>query len=572
MPPRPGRGREGRLMGGAIRRGFVSVGGRDVHYRTAGRGSAVVLLHDSPRSSALHVPLIETLSADFTVVALDTPGNGHSSPLHGEGPFQIADFAEALAETLTALGIETAGLYGFHTSSKILLEFAVRHPRRVAVAILDGLSLPPGGPDQDYIAAYMRPFEIEEDGSHIAREWTRLRDSGRWFPWFSRDPAHRFASQAPPPAQAHQAFLDYFGAGPRYVDAYTAAMVYLAAPRLAALATPTVIMARSDDVLYGHLDRLPPLQPVASVERLTPDFEAWRARVRAILLAHAEGGSQPAPVRGEAAAEGSSGYLDLSHGQLRVRRFGTGGGRPVLYLHETPGGAGAERDLLTALGEGRTVIAPDLPGCGLSDPLPQPSTAAYVDALRQALAQISPGPVDVVASFTATPLALRLAIAEPGRVRRLVLDGVLLEDEGGRAALARAYCPPLSFDRSGAHLQAAWQMLRDQAIQWPWYEGGSQAVRWTADAPDALRLHRRFLDLLAQMDCYGEATAAALSCEPREDLPRLAGPTLITTDAADPRFAHAPAAAALSDRAETAPRPASTEARAALFRDFFDRP
>jgi pimeloyl-ACP methyl ester carboxylesterase len=559
-------------MGGAIRKGFVSVAGRDVHFRTAGTGPAVVLLHDSPRSSALHIPLIEALCANFTVLAPDTPGNGNSSPLVGEGPFEIGDFAAALAGTLDALGIERAGFYGFHTSSKILLEFAVRFPDRVSVAIMDGLSIPPGGPDPGYIAAYMRPFVLEEDGAHIAREWTRLRDSGRWFPWFSREPAHRIGSQEPDPAQSHQAFLDYFSAGPHYVEAYSAAMYYLAAPRLAELAVPTVIMAREDDVLYGHLDRLPALPRGCKVERLGSDKTVWRRRLESVFKAHVVDGPGPDLARhAERQAGTGSGYVDLPHGQLRIRRFSAGAGRTVVYLHETPGGAGAATDFLAALAQGRTVIAPDLPGCGLSDPLPSPSCEAYVAALVPAISQFCAGPVDLVAAFTATPLALRLLAEAPSLFHRVVLDGVLVADGDTRAALARDYCPALTFDFSGSHLQAAWQMLRDQDIQWPWYDGGPDAARRTAEAPDARRLHRRFLDVLSQVDRYGEALQAGLSCDAREDLAALVAPVLVTTQDGDPRFEGAALAAALSDKVSTAPRPATTEARAALFRDYLDR-
>ncbi len=557
-------------MGAVIRKGFLSVGGRDVHYRTAGAGPPVVLLHDSPRSSALHIPLIEALSAEFTVIAPDTPGNANSDPLTGPGPFKIADFADALAETLDALAVQRAGFYGFHTSSKILLEFAVRHPKRVSVAIMDGLSLPPGGPDPDYIAAYMRPFVIEEDGAHIAREWTRLRDSGRWFPWFSRDPTHRIGSQAPDPAHTHQAFLDYFSAGPHYVEAYTAAMSYLAAPKLSQLAVPAVIMAREDDVLYGHLDRLPPLPPGCVVERLTPDKSIWRSRLRSIFRAHAAGPDLAPPDCGQ--VDIGSGYLDLPHGQVRIRRFGAGRGRPIVYLPETPGGAGSVTDFLVALGEGRQVVAIDLPGCGLSDPLPAPCGDAYVAALNATMAQLGPGPFDLVAAFTATPLALRLLAVEPDRFNKVVLDGVLLEDHAARVALAESYCPPLTFDFSGSHLHQVWQMLRDQDIQWPWYDGGPEASRRNAEPPDARRLHPRFLDVLSQMERYGDAVQAALACDAREDLATLAAQVLVTTQDGDPRFRGAPAAAALSDRVETAPRPATAQARADLFREFFDRP
>ena len=124
----------------AVRRHFVTVNGdRQVHYRRAGKGPAVVLLHQSPTSSREHVPLIERLMGDFTVIAPDTPGNGLSDPLPGEQP-SSADYAHALAQTLDALGIERCGLFGTHTGGVTATEFARLYPDRVSVVIVDGIT------------------------------------------------------------------------------------------------------------------------------------------------------------------------------------------------------------------------------------------------------------------------------------------------------------------------------------------------------------------------------------------------------------------------------------------------
>lgn len=108
-------------------KGFVTVPHGQVHFRYGGRGPVVVMLHDSPRSSVLHAPNIEWLGEHCTVIALDTPGYGNSTPLPQPQP-EIPDFAAALAATLTAMGIDRCALYGFHTGSKIALQFAVDHP------------------------------------------------------------------------------------------------------------------------------------------------------------------------------------------------------------------------------------------------------------------------------------------------------------------------------------------------------------------------------------------------------------------------------------------------------------
>ncbi len=107
-----------------VKRGYAEAGDRLVHYRVGGSGPAIVLLHDSPRSSRLHLPLMEVLASRFRVFALDTPGYGNSDPLDMAEP-TIPDFASALGEALAALGLEQAPLYATHTSAKIAR--AVRH-------------------------------------------------------------------------------------------------------------------------------------------------------------------------------------------------------------------------------------------------------------------------------------------------------------------------------------------------------------------------------------------------------------------------------------------------------------
>ena len=123
-----------------ITRHFATVNGdRQVHYRRAGSGPPVVLLHQSPYSSNEHLGLIEDLAAAYTVIAPDTPGNGLSEPLSIPAEaVTMSDYADGLADFLTEIGLERTALYGFHTGSVCALEFSRRHPERVIVAICNG--------------------------------------------------------------------------------------------------------------------------------------------------------------------------------------------------------------------------------------------------------------------------------------------------------------------------------------------------------------------------------------------------------------------------------------------------
>src|SRR5687767_7587119 len=101
-----------------ISRHFADVDGRRVHYRQAGKGPPVLMVHQSPRSSAEYEALMRDWSAHFTVIAPDTPGFGQSDPLQGEP--DIDDFADAIVAFLDAVGIDRVGAYGFHSGGIIL--------------------------------------------------------------------------------------------------------------------------------------------------------------------------------------------------------------------------------------------------------------------------------------------------------------------------------------------------------------------------------------------------------------------------------------------------------------------
>ncbi len=562
-----------------VRKGFVDVPHGQVHYRAAGFGPPVVLLHDSPRSSAMHVPMLQALGREFTAIAIDTPGYGHSTPLPSEPRPEIPDFARAIAATLEAFGIERCPVYGFHTSSKINLQFAIDHPDRVSLAIIDGLNLPPGGPPEDFITRYMKPYVIQEDGSHLASAWARGRDLFRFFPWFDTRPGARLPLDFPDDRFLHRYVLDMLLSGTHYSAAYGAAMRYLALPQVERVRARTVFMCRENDPLYVYLDSLPdPLPTGCSIERLSGDPEAWAARVTALLREGTAGGADapsgirlPDPLARPRAGE-TRGYVNLPHGQLHLRRFGTGSQRPVLVLHECPGSSVGVRDLAAALAHDRAVYAPDLPGIGESDPLAAPDVAGYAAVLVQLLDALGLTQVDVVAEFSPVPIALELARVAANRVHALAFDGAWLLGVAERRALWRLYCPPLAPRGDGTHLLTLWHRLRDQELSWPWFERGRHGIRRREAPISGERLTAMVTDLALQPANYGDAALAALEYDPKPALDAVAQPVLLLHDADDVRYHWTPKVEKRLSRGVTAPRAASASERARAVLAHFDSP
>lgn len=556
----------------AVHKGFVDVPHGQVHFRFGGRGPVVVMLHDSPRSSVLHVPSIEWLGEHFTVLALDTPGYGNSTPLPQADP-EIPDFAAALATALDALGIERCALYGCHTGARIALRFAVDHPGRAALTILDGLALPGGRATPEFLERGFPDLEPVADGSHLVRLWARTLDFHRYYPWFERRATTRLALEMPDDLELHEHAVDLLMAGRHWSSAHRAALRHPAAEDLPRLRSRAVLMAREDDVLYGSLDELPqPLPASCSVERIAPQLSAWRTRVLDLLrtadLPRAGWTARP-PAPWPGAGRQRQCYVDLVPGQLRVRLRGPrADGVPVLLLHDVPGGSCSVEPLAVALAADRPTLAPDLPGLGESHPLPYPSLGSYVTALLEMLEALDCGPVDLVAEGLGASFAIALAAHHPAAVRRLALDGLAMVKTRDRRAVTRQYCPPLAPDRYGTQLLLAWQQARDTDASWPWFDRTAAAARRHDPEVEPGQRHAALVEIVKQLPSYGDAARGALEASVRDILKGVHQPVLLLDVAHDVRYAGTRRAARHLAHATVLPRPAALPDRARMLREF----
>ena len=83
-----------------IRRQFVRLGQRHAHFRVAGSGPALLLLHQSPQNSRMWLAMIERFADRYTVIAPDTPGFGYSDALETAQPSIAEPTARSFAATL----------------------------------------------------------------------------------------------------------------------------------------------------------------------------------------------------------------------------------------------------------------------------------------------------------------------------------------------------------------------------------------------------------------------------------------------------------------------------------------
>ncbi len=515
-------------------------GGRQVQIRRLGVGPPVVLLHESPRSSAALMPLAARLATRFTVLALDTPGYGLSDPLPIERP-EIADYAVALAETLDLIGLDKVPLYGTHTGAEIVMAFADQFPERTAVAVLDGYPLFTEIEQEEHLAGYLPPLRPDWSGAHVAWLWSRVRDQFTYFPWNRPGRASRL-QRSPPPLEVMQAVVDDFlAAGDGYRVGYAAAFRYDAGPPLARAKAPVVLAAREDDLLYGHLDRVGALSPTVSVERLSADRDRWAEKIAEAFERHLPNGQVAMPVLDQAGSDRR--FVQVNGLSIHARVFGDPAAEPVLLLHDLPGGSAQMADVGQRLADERLSVAVDLPGCGPSDALRETPTVEELTRILAATARrLTDRPWSVVAFGASMGLASALARANDLTVDRLILVDPAIpahDPEQLSAAL-----PDLRPRWDGGHLAAAWHLARDDMTYKPWYRRVIDCARRLELDADTGAVQRRFADIVHGGRAGIALTRACLAHDAVDDIAAAAARVSLIAHDGDP---HRRALAALAD-------------------------
>jgi pimeloyl-ACP methyl ester carboxylesterase len=484
----------------AAPRTVVLPDGRTVGYRMFGDGPPVALLHASPRSAAAVLPLGARLAGRYTVFAFDTPGFGWSDALRIERP-DAADFGDALIEAFDALGIAKAPIYGSHTGAAVAVGAGMRHPARVPALVLDGYSVFTPTEQAEYLANYLAPIRPSWDGTHLAFLWSRVKDQFTVFPWYLNAEVARLPRARVSPDAMQGVIVDFLAAGDAYRAAYAAAFRFDGLAGLRALTVPTTVMARSDDLLFSHLDAVQDMPDVIAVQRLTEDLAAW---AQAVGDALARGGA------GELVDVRSDGpEIRVPGGVIGVRCSAGPGtdARPIVLLPGIPGSARGEAALARALAVTRPVVTVDLPGFGASSLADEPDFAGTARAIASALGT---GDCDVVAMGESASIGCALAS------RGLVLIDPVADDRREATVRHMVDVTPRS---DGAHLLAAWHQLRDACLWRPWFATDPAHAISNGTDPDVSRLHAILTDWMRGGTEGRRTLAAAMAPKLSDVLP-----------------------------------------------------
>lgn len=449
-----------------VKRAYADGRFGQVHYRIAGGNEGrppLMIFHQSPSSGRNFEHLMTHLSADRTVVAMDTPGFGDSDA--PDEPPTIDDYAAVAGELGDALGFETVDVFGDHTGTKVAVELARQRPRQVRRLAMNAAMVFPATDraQQQAIIEKEKPKPPPEDGSHQHGHWQRLAKfyEGSPLELLNRD------------------FAEMLKGGARKWFGHNASFSYDMAEGLACV-PHAVLQLCPDD---GYWDTTQATMAHMRNARLVelPEFhmgavslhaEAVARHVRDFLDGDAEDPEDlpkaKAPPNAPRGPERQlrRGFADTSLGQVHFRQAGADGTRPALLcFHISPLSSRYCEPLLMEMARDRRVIAFDTPGYGESDrPVEQTPVEGLAAILGEAVVALGIGPADVLGDHTGAKIGLELALQRPDLIRRVTMNAAGIYTEAERAKIW-PQVGPVPTRRDGAHVSAMWQ--RAMALRAP---------------------------------------------------------------------------------------------------------
>lgn len=411
-----------------ITRHFIDVrkdgNSRRVHYRMAGKGPPLLMVHQSPRSSREYEPLMEKWAAHFTCIAPDTAGFGQSEPLPGNP--EIDEYADSVVDFLDAVGVRKCAAYGFHSGGIILVTAAKRHPNRITSLAIGGYAIWTEAETKLFGERYLPDFHPSGYGEHLAWLWNRVLEQSWFFPWFAADDNHRLSLANDSPERVDAVVQEMLDSGHAYQAGYGAV---LRAPRDIptddAVAPPCLISAYDGDPLQDHIDRLGQMPSNWTAQKVrTPEEH------QTVSLAHLRNTETPAC---ETLAETvDEGFIPVKTDDFDGLIHWRGHEKAACLDLHAPGYA-------ASIAPARDTVAIDLPGHGISDGWsaePPQNWAVWQDVIDAAAKALG----------TTTTIFPDLPTGDADRLY-----------------------PDLTPDRFGNYLGMAWQIVRARHMFAPWY-------------------------------------------------------------------------------------------------------
>ena len=488
----------------SIERRFVTLTDRQVHYRTSGEGPPLLLLHQSPTSSAEMATTIEYFADEFTVIAPDTPGFGLSDYRNGT-PSDITIYAEMVKEFIDALGLSELCIYGFHTGAIIGAEMARLYPDLCKAVVVNGLWVADKDEVDLILQHYTEWFEPTPNGSQMPWIWSRLRDQLIFFPWFLKEENYRLSHDLPSSELKQPFVLDLLRTTEQAQTAYRAAFLYPSKERVQEINTPTFLLNYQGDPIGDHPKRLEIKPDCVQIELLS-DPQAVEERAREIFkeFLPEKVTIQPQALVITEKITRPKGFVHTSFGpvfyiqEMDQSKIDEKMRKSVVFLHDFGTSSNSTIEISKCCQGADRKLFVDLPGHGetglthLQDYLPNSMAKMLADGLKQ----LNLGRIHLVSMGMSSSIAVELSLIDSLQVKQLSFIDPWYPNASEIDAMRDHYAPDLNPSEYGEHLIRAWYFARDSELYFPWYDTKNTNALKREPEIDPQATHRRAVDAL----------------------------------------------------------------------------
>lgn len=457
--------------------------GRQVHYRRAGSGPAMILLHPSPQCSEAIIPATTAFSELCECFALDTPGYGLSDDIPATDP-DMGHYADSVIATADALGMDSFYLYGAATGSQVAIEIGKRYPDRIKLMMLDSNGHVSDAERERVLDGYFPDVAPRRDGGHLLTYWDMCRHLFVTFPWQSDRVEDRLGIPLPPVEVTQTMLLRYLRAGTCYQKAYRPAFETEQRAHMDGLDVPSTMMRWEGSIALAITDALIDLgvpdcmQVLHAGPTLEERFSVQVAALKSAIAEYGDTGLLRPQNNSMASGTFERRYFQVGDHQLHGQVNLAGQGTPAIFLHDALQSSDQMMEHAAPYAGNRPIMLLDLPGHGASqnaDGNTRSSIVSLANCIAPAISEFTDGPVDIVGAGMGGAVGAELA--NHVAINQLKLIDPIPFTSAEKEAFAEQGLADISPKSDGSHLVSAWAMVVDNEFFWPWFDKSPAAAR-----------------------------------------------------------------------------------------------
>ena len=139
---------------------YIQLNSQVICYEKTGEGTPVILIHGNKEDHHIFDELVEVMSREHTVYAMDSRGHGESAT---PKEYHYSDMADDVINLIEALDIISPALVGYSDGGIVALLVAIRASNKLSRIVCCGANLSPAGIHHKDLREIKKDYKRDND-------------------------------------------------------------------------------------------------------------------------------------------------------------------------------------------------------------------------------------------------------------------------------------------------------------------------------------------------------------------------------------------------------------------------